>query len=82
MDEAEVRSVAGYIEGLEKSFGDWEFHDAAADRQLIKLHLTIERLAHAIQRTEDDALRSLLTILQDRARTCKQLMEGRLTVHT
>lgn len=82
MDETEVRSVAGYIEGLEKSFGDWDCHEAVAHRQLIKLHLTIERLARAIPQTRDDGLRSLLTILQDRARRCKQCMEGRLTVHT
>jgi hypothetical protein len=82
MDEAEVKRIVDYVEGLENGFGDWDCREPATRRQLMKLHLIIERLARTICETRDERLRSVLAVLEDRARRCKQCMEARLAVHT
>ncbi len=82
MDEAEVKRIASYVEGLERSFGGWDCSEPATHRQLMKLHLTIERLAHTICETKDEQLNSVLAALENRARRCKQRMEARLAVHS
>ncbi len=81
MDEAEIRRIASYVEGLEHGFADWQCREPATHRQLIKLHLTIERLACAICETRDEQLKSMLAALEGRARRCKQHMESRVAVH-
>ncbi len=82
MDNAEVKLIAGYIEDLENSFGDTDRHNpATTHRQLIKLHLTIERLGDTVCRTEDEQHRSMLAALADKARRCKRCMEAEVTVH-
>ena len=82
MDNAEVKRIAGYIEDLENSFCDRDCRKPATHRQLIKLHLTIERLGDTICQTRDERLKSMLAALADKARRCKQCMESRLTVHS
>lgn len=82
MDEAEVKGIASYIEGLEKGFSDWDCREPATYRQLIKLHLTIERLAGAIDQTKDEQLSSTLAVLQDKARRCKRCIAAQLAVHS
>ncbi len=81
MDEAEIRRIASYVEALEHGLGDWDCREPVTDRQLIKLHLTIERLACTINETGDEQLKSVLTVLDGRARKCKQCMETSLAVH-
>jgi len=81
MDDAEVKRIAGYIEDLENSVDDGDCRIAATHRQLIKLHLTIERLGNTIYQTEDEQHRSMLAALADKARRCKRCMEAELTVH-
>lgn len=82
MDDAEVKRIASYIEGLENGLGDWDCREPATYRQLIKLHLTIERLAGAIDQTKDEQLSSTLAVLEDKARRCKRCMAARLAVHS
>jgi len=82
MDDAEVKRIAGYIEALENSFEDADCRKPATYRQLIKLHLTIERLGDTICRTEDEQHRSMLAALADKARRCKRYMEAEVTVHS
>ena len=48
----------------------------------MKLHLTTERLARTMCETRDERLRSVLAVLEDRARRCKRCMEARLAVHS
>ena len=81
MDDAEVKRIACYIEDLENSFVDRDCRKPATHRQLIKLHLTIERLGDTICQTKDERFKSTLAELADKARRCKQCMESRLTVH-
>lgn len=76
MDEAEVKRITSYIEGLEDGFGDWDCHEPAECRELVKLHLTIERLARTTCETKDKRLSCLL----GRARRCKQCMEASVAV--
>ena len=80
MDDAEVKRIAGYIENLENSIGNSDAHKPATHRQLIKLHLTIERLCDTICQTKDDEFKSTLALLEDKARRCKRCMESRLAV--
>ena len=82
MDDAEVKRIAGYIEDLENSFCGGDCRKPATHRQLIKLHLTIERLGDTICQTRDERLKSILAALADKARRCKQGMESGLTVHS
>ncbi len=82
MDEAEIKRIASYIEGLEEGCGDRDCREPATYRQLIKLHLTIERLAGAINQTKDEQLSSTLSVLRDKARRCKQCLAARLVVHS
>lgn len=82
MDDAEVKRIAGYIEDLENSFSERNRSKPATHRQLIKLHLTIERLGDTICQTKDEQFRSTLALLADKARRCKRCMESRLTVHS
>ncbi len=82
MDETEVSRIASYIEDLERSFGDWDCREPARHRQLIKLHLTIERLTHMICEFDDEQLNSVMAGLENRARTCKQRLEAKLAAHS
>jgi hypothetical protein len=82
MDDTEFKRIADYIEDLESSYGDWYCRKPITHRQLMKLHLTIERLAHTIYQTRDDRLKSMLVVLEGRARRCKRCMESSLTVHS
>jgi hypothetical protein len=81
MDDAEVKRIAGYIEDLENSFVDTDCRKPATCRQLIKLHLTIERLGDRICQTKDERVKSTLAALADKARRCQRCMESRVTVH-
>lgn len=82
MDDTEIRRIAGYIEDLENSLYDRDFRRTASYRQLIKLHLTIERLGDTMCQTKDEQSRSMLAALADKARRCKRFMESSLTVHS
>lgn len=81
MEKAEVKRIAHYIDDIERSLGQWDCQGMATYRQLIKLHLTIERLASTICTMEDQRLEPTLTVLEHKARRCKQSIEARL-VHS
>ena len=81
MEKAEVKRIAHYIDDIERSLGQWDCQGMATYRQLIKLHLTIERLASTICTMEDRRLEPTLTALEHKARRCKQSIEARL-VHS
>ncbi len=81
MEKAEVKRITHYIDGIEQSLGHWDCQGMATYRQLIKLHLTIERLASTTCSIEDRRLEPTLTVLERKARRCKQSIEARL-VHS
>ncbi len=82
MEEAELKSIAHYINDIERSLGQCDCQDTATYRNLIKLHLTIERLANTTCNTTDRQLKPTLTVLERKARRCKQCIEARLAVHS
>ena len=79
MEKAEVKRIAHYIEELENSLGHWDCQGTATYRHLIKLHLTIERLAETSCNAKDQRT---LTVLENKARRCKQCIETRLALHS
>lgn len=80
MDEAELRRVADFVNGLENTVGWRQRDEPPTPRQLMKLYLTIERLGRTICETSDERLKSVLRDLEDRAQKCKKRIEARLTV--
>ena len=81
MENAEVKRITHYINDIERSLGHWDCQGTATYRHLIKLHLTIERLASTNCCVEDRQLKPTLTVLEYKARRCKQCIEARLAVH-
>jgi len=82
MEKAEVKRIAHYIEELENSLGHWDCQGTATYRHLIKLRLTIDRLAETTCVAEDRQLQPTLTVLESKARRCKQCIETRLALHS
>ncbi len=82
MEKAEVKRIAHYIDDIERSLGQWDRRQMATYRHLMKLHLTIERLASTTCDTTDQHLIPTLTVLEHKARRCKQNIEARLAVHS
>ncbi len=81
MEKAEVKRIAHYISDVERSLDHWDCQGMATYRHLIKLHLTIERLASTTCSVEDRQLKPTLTVLERKARRCKQCIEARLALH-
>ena len=82
MEKAEVERIAHYINDIERSLGQCDCQGMATCRHLIKLHLTIERLANTTCNAKDQQLEPTLTVLERKARRCKQRIEARLAVHS
>ncbi len=82
MEEAEVKHIAEYIKSLEEGLGNCDRQEMATYRQLIKLHLTIERLANTTCNGQGQQLKPTLTALESKARRCKQCIETRLALHS
>ena len=80
MEKAEIKHIADYIKDLEKGLDGWDFHGITTQRHLTKLHLAIKRLMDTTCKTKDQQLKVLLTILEYKARRCKQSIETRLAV--
>jgi hypothetical protein len=82
MEKAEVKRIARYIEELERGLGRWDGQGMATYRHLIKLHLTIERLAETTCAADNRQLQPTLTVLENKARRCKRRIEKRLALHS
>lgn len=82
MERAEVEHIARCIEELESSLGRIDSQGKVTYRHLIKLHLAIERLAKTTCSAKDSQLKPALTVLESKARRCKQCIETRLAVHS
>ena len=82
MEKAELKHIADYIDDIERSLGRCDCQEMATYRDLVKLHLTIERLANTTCNTKDQQLKPTLTVLEHKARRCKQCIAAKLAVHS